>query len=108
MSSKPHFDTFYKDHYLAEHYHPANVALHVVGTIAGIALVFTALFGAISLWWMLAFPIVHASPGLIGHKLFERSDAAGSNNRILRSDFPLYWFIIANHMSLWKLVTGTR
>jgi hypothetical protein len=37
-----------------------------------------------------------AAPGLIGHRLFDR-DAEVGDLRITRSDYPLWWFIRANH-----------
>lgn len=104
MLSKTSFATFYNDHYLAEHRAPKNIALHCIGTIAGMALVGVSLIGVIAYWWALAFPIVHAAPGLVGHRLFERSHEVG-DSRITRTDFPLYWFIIANHIFLWNLIT---
>lgn len=107
MSRKPGFATFYNDHYLAEHRLLPNIALHCFGTIAGIALIGAVLIGWIPYWWALAFPIVHAAPGLIGHRLFERNQDVG-DNRITRTDFPLYWFIIANHIFLWNLITKRK
>ena len=32
------FGSFYRDHFIPEHSHPANIALHIVGTLAGLAL----------------------------------------------------------------------
>jgi hypothetical protein len=107
MSARPTFSAFYQDHYLAEHQAKANVAMHAIGTIAGLTLIIAVLFALISPWWTLAFPIVHAAPGLIGHRLFERSDAVG-DVRITRTDFPPHWFIAANHIFLWRLMTGRR
>jgi hypothetical protein len=105
MAKRPAFSTFYSDHYLAEHRVPANIALHMFGTIAGIALAVAVLSGAIVIWWLLAFPVVHGAPGLIGHRLFERNDAVG-DIRVNRTDFPAYWFVAANHIFLWDLLTG--
>ena len=39
----PSFETFYNDVYLDEHTHPANVALHIGGTIAGLAFILIVL-----------------------------------------------------------------
>jgi hypothetical protein len=89
------FSQFYRDHFLAEHRHPANVALHVVGTLAGVAFVAAALLSP-KPWVAWLFPVVHAAPGLIGHRLFERNAAVG-DLRVTRSDFPPWWFIAANH-----------
>lgn len=90
------FWEFYHGEYASEHKHPANVALHIVGTIAGLALI-AASFLVIPLWWALSFPIIHAGPGLIGHRIYDRNERIG-DARITRTDYPLYWFIIANHL----------
>ena len=97
------FSQFYREVFLPEHRHPANVALHVLGTLA--ALVFLA--GTLTLWqpWFaLLFPVVHAGPGLVGHRLFERNAAVG-DMRVTRKDFPALWFIAGNHRMSWELAT---
>jgi hypothetical protein len=96
------FRRFYADHFRAEHTHPANIAMHVLGTLAGLALMAAGLT-VISPWWMLLFPIVHAAPGLLGHRLFERNDAVG-DLRVMRTDFPGHWFIAANHLMAAELL----
>jgi hypothetical protein len=95
--SKPHFPDFYHYVFLAEHRHPINVALHMTGTIAGLVYVIGILAMPV-LWWpaLLLFPVVHAGPGLIGHRLWERSLDVG-DARWRRTDFPGWWFIAANH-----------
>jgi hypothetical protein len=103
---RPDFATFYADIYLAEHRHPANIALHVLGTIAGLILPVVAL-AVTKPWLVLLFPVVHALPGLVGHRLFERNAAVG-DVRVLRRDFPAWWFIIANHRLTLALVLGRR
>jgi hypothetical protein len=105
MADRPTFSIFYHDHYLAEHQVPINIALHLFGTVAGLVLLAAAIFGVISIWWALAFPIIHAGPGLIGHRLFERNEAVG-NVRVTRTDFPPHWFIAANHIYLVEWMTG--
>jgi hypothetical protein len=106
-SRRSDFIQFYRGAYRDEHGHPMNIALHVFGTLAGVGLIIAGLT-IISPWWMLLFPIIHAAPGLIGHRLIERSDTHG-DTRLLRTDFPLYWFIIANHLLTVKLLfTGRR
>jgi hypothetical protein len=107
MSEHPTFTDFYKHHYPVEHRVPANIALHMIGTAAGIVLWLVVLAGLIAPWWALTFPVVHVVPGLIGHRLFERNEEVG-DSRLLRTDFPLYWFMIANHIELWTLITGRR
>jgi hypothetical protein len=95
VSERTNFNQFYRDHFTPEHSHPANVALHVFGTLAGIALIIASTT-IIPIWWMLLFPLVHVAPGLIGHRLFERNEAVG-DARVLRTDFPPWWFLVANH-----------
>ena len=102
--SRPSFMTFYRDHYFAEHSHPANIALHVAGTLLGLGLIAAALT-VISPWWLLAFPVVHVGPGLIGHRFFERNPDVG-DVRVLRTDVPVYLFLFANHLLTWRLLTG--
>lgn len=100
------FDVFYRDQFLHEHRVPSNIACHLAGTLASLVLVVAALAGMISLWWLLAYPVVHIGPGLIGHRLFER-DAEVGDTRVLRRGFPGHWFIRANHrMALRLLLTG--
>jgi hypothetical protein len=89
------FDHFYRDHYLPEHRHPVNRALHVAGTLAGLAWLPLTLWSPMP-WLMLLFPVVHAAPGLVGHRLFERNAQVG-DVRVLRKDFSPWWFIAANH-----------
>lgn len=102
---RPSFRSFYAEHYLAEHRHPITIALHVFGTLAGLGLLSAALAMLISPWWALAFPLVHAGPGLIGHRSFERNTAVG-DTRLTRTDFPLHWFIAANHVLTARLLVG--
>jgi hypothetical protein len=98
---------FYREAYWEEHNVPMNLALHIFGTIAGVALLIASAT-IISAWWALAFPVVHAVPGLIGHRLFERANAVG-DARIFRTDVPIWWFMVANHMMtatfIWRALT---
>jgi hypothetical protein len=87
---------FYREAYWEEHHVPMNLALHIFGTVAGVALLIASAT-IISAWWALAFPVVHIVPGLIGHRLFERANAVG-DARIFRTDVPIWWFMVANHM----------
>ena len=107
------FWEFYTKDFLAEHRHPINVGLHVTGTILGVALVLAAPLAAIRTGnaWLVSlvalFPIVHAAPGLIGHRLFERSAKSGVGDvRILRKDFPVLWFLYGNHVMTYMLLSG--
>jgi hypothetical protein len=91
------FSTFYRDVFLPEHQQPLNVALHILGTLAG--LVWIAATLAAPGFWKLAvllFPVIHGAPGLIGHRLVERSEAVG-DARWARRDYPAWLFILANH-----------
>jgi hypothetical protein len=97
------FSDFYRDTFLAEHRHPGNIALHVFGTIISAVFVI-AVFSASMPWFVLMYPIVHAAPGLIGHRLFERSASVG-DVRVTRSDYSPVWFIAGNHRMTWDLVT---
>lgn len=90
------FWVFYQGEYRSEHRHPANVALHMLGTLAGLGWL-TASFTIWSIWWALLFPVVHVLPGLVGHRLFERSEAVG-DARVLRTDHPIWWFVLGNHI----------
>jgi hypothetical protein len=101
---RPTFAAFYHQHFRPEHAHPANVALHGLGVIAGLAVLGLSAAQAINPWWAVSFPLVHVAPGLIGHRLFERNAAVG-DLRLSRVDFPLWWFIIANHRLAWDVVT---
>jgi hypothetical protein len=105
-AGKVTFKRFYAEHFLTEHTHPLNVALHVFGTLAGLAFVAWVL-AALQLWWLLLFPVVHALPGLIGHRLVERNAAVG-DVRVTRTDFSPLWFIAANHLMTWRLITRAR
>jgi hypothetical protein len=106
-TAKISFKHFYEQHFLAEHQHPLNITLHVAGTLAGLAFVAWVLLG-LPLWWLLLFPVVHALPGLIGHRLVERNAAVG-DVRVTRTDFSPLWFIAANHVLTWRLLTrGAR
>jgi hypothetical protein len=98
MDSKLSFGDFYRQVFLPEHRHPLNRALHIGGTLAGLAYVGWLLsmpFGPIWLA-LLLFPVVHAGPGLLGHRLVERNEAVG-DARWRRTDFPAWWFIVGNH-----------
>jgi hypothetical protein len=92
------FGDFYQQVFLPEHQHPVNRALHVIGAIAGLAyLAWVLMLPAWPGWMALAFfPVVHAAPGLLGHRWHERNDDAG-DLRWRRTDFPAWWFIVGNH-----------
>lgn len=102
------FETFYREVFLPEHRHPLNVALHIAGTLAGLAWIPTTL-AAPGLWKLavLLFPIVHAAPGLLGHRLLERNEAVG-DARWRRTDFPAWMFIAANHRLTYERLLARR
>jgi hypothetical protein len=97
------FSDFYRHVFLDEHRHPANVALHVAGTFASAIFLANALVAGTP-WFGLLYPIVHAGPGLLGHRIFERSGAVG-DVRVTRKDFSPLWFIAGNHRMTWELLT---
>jgi hypothetical protein len=96
------FRDFYSNHFLPEHQHPINVALHVFGTVAGLVFACAALVSSMP-YLVLLFPVVHAVPGLVGHRLFERNAAVG-DVRVLRKDFSPLWFIVADHVMTFDLL----
>ncbi len=95
------FSSFYTQVFLPEHQHPLTVALHVAGTLLGLAwLIAMPLLGW--QWLVLLFPVVHALPGLVAHRMVERNAAVG-DVRITRKDYSPLWFIAANHRITWEL-----
>jgi hypothetical protein len=101
-SKKISFIQFYHQHFLKEHRHSINVGLHVLGTCLGILFLMLCVF-YLPWYSALAFPVVHALPGLIGHRLFERNTEVG-DVRVLRKDFSGLWFIAANHLLTYNLL----
>jgi hypothetical protein len=103
-ATNDNFHRFYRGAYLSEHQHPLTIALHVFGTLAG--LIWLVAMPLIGLWYLVVlFPVVHAAPGLLAHRLVERNAAVG-DLRVTRQDFPVWWFIIANHRLCWDLLRG--
>jgi hypothetical protein len=96
------FAGFYRQVFLPEHQHPGTVALHVLGTVAGLLFVVTTWVTGLW-WWALLFPLVHALPGLLGHRLWERNATVG-DVRVTRRDYSPLWFIAGNHRMTWDLV----
>jgi hypothetical protein len=97
------FNDFYATAYREDHQHPTNLALHIIGVLAGLALIAASI--TIWPWWTaLGFPIAHVAPGLLGHRLFDRDQALG-DIRLTRTDFPLWWFVIANHLMAARVLT---
>lgn len=101
------FWAFYQGHFQAEHQHPINCGLHVFGTLLGTAFVPVVLLSP-WVWAVALYPVVHAAPGLIGHRLFERNVQVG-DVRVLRKDFSPLWFIAGNHVLTYEVaVAGLR
>jgi hypothetical protein len=105
-SSRLPFNRFYQEVFLAEHRQPLNVALHVFGTLISAAYIVAILVYAHPAW-LLLYPAIHALPGLLGHRFFER-DAQVGDVRVLRKDYPAYWFIAGNHLLTLAVLTGKR
>jgi hypothetical protein len=102
------FATFYREVFLPEHRHPVNVALHIAGTLAGVAWIALTL-AAPGLWKLavLLMPLIHGAPGLLGHRLLERNAAVG-DARWRRTDFPAWMFIAANHRLTYERLFAGR
>jgi hypothetical protein len=90
------FWQFYRGAYQDDHKAWQNKALHIFGTLSGLALL-VASVTIIPIYWALAFPVVHAVPGLIGHRLFDRNLELG-DVRFIRGHYPNLWFMAANHL----------
>lgn len=97
------FWTFYSTTFKAEHTHWANIFLHVCGTLLSLAFPIWAVLSGRWLWLPL-YPVVHAAPGLLGHRLFEQNKQVG-NLRVFRTDYPGYWFLFGNHVMTFELLT---
>lgn len=95
------FHDFYRNHFLAEHQHPATIGLHVFGTLLGTLFLVGSLLSTMP-YLALLYPVVHAVPGLIGHRLFERNAQVG-DVRVLRKDFSPLWFIAGNHVLTYEV-----
>jgi hypothetical protein len=102
-SQRMNFKSFYQTVYRSDHRHPVNIALHIIGVFAGIGLILASLT-VWPFWAALGFPIAHVGPGLIGHRFFDRDEAIG-DMRLTRTDVPLWWFIIANHLMAMRVLT---
>ncbi len=100
---KRNYQNFYRTVFLAEHRSTIAIATHVFGTLLGILWLVFAIVSK-DYWFCLLFPIVHAAPGLIGHRIAERNPEVG-DIRITRKDFPLWWFIVGNHQMSWELIS---
>lgn len=80
LPTKPAFWGFCRDQFVAEHPQPLNVGLHIAGSVAGpvAGTVFLPVAPASPMPWLaLLYPAVHAAPGLLGRRLFERNAVVG-------------------------------
>ena len=102
-TSRINFSQFYRQVFLPEHQRPANMVLHVFGTVASAVFLVWAFWTGWP-WLALLYPVIHAVPGLVGHRLFERNAQVG-DVRVLRQDYSPLWFIAGNHRMLWELLT---
>jgi hypothetical protein len=103
LFSRAAFWSFYKGAYAYDHQTGPNRALHMLGTILALWLL-VACFTTLPIWWALAFPLVHALPGLLGHRLFERNHEIG-DFRFAAGKYPNLWFIAANHIMTFEVLT---
>jgi hypothetical protein len=97
------FSDFYRLVFLPEHQHLGNVCLHVAGTLGSLAFVVLMFINATPAWALL-HPLLHALPGLLGHRLWERNASVG-DVRVTRKDYSPLWFIAGNHWMTWDLLT---
>jgi hypothetical protein len=101
----PKFDEFYSTVFLKEHQNKWNVGFHMIGTLASVYLLTGVVTGKYHFRHLLAYPFLLTVPGLIGHRLFEPSPQVG-DLRILRDDFPAYWFLVGNYVMTWDVLTS--
>jgi hypothetical protein len=106
-TDRPTWPEFYRDVFLPEHRHPVNRALHIAGTLGGLAYAAWVFTLPAWPWWLVLalFPVVHAAPGLLGHRLFERNADVG-DARWRRADYPAWWFIVGNHRMTGEWLLG--
>jgi hypothetical protein len=106
MAQRQNFMDFYRTQYREEHRVRANVVLHLIGVAAGLTVIGVGLT-IWPIWTILLFPLAHAFPGLLGHRLFERDQTVG-DVRVTRKDVPAWWFLVANHMLVVDLIIPGR
>jgi hypothetical protein len=102
-SERISFKEFFETVYRSDHQHPLNLALHIIGVFAGLGVIVASLT-VWPLWTMLTFPVAHVLPGLFGHRFFDRDERLG-DVRLTRTDFPLWWFLVANHLMTFRVLT---
>jgi len=84
--------------YVAQHLHPANRALHFLGTSLALAAAAAAL--TLSPWWLLAVPLAGYGPAWAGHFLFEKNRPASFRHPLwsLRGDLRMYALLWRDRM----------
>lgn len=86
-------------HYVAQHLHPLNRALHFCGT--ALALVCVALGALVAPLWLAAAPVAGYGPAWAGHFFFEKNRPATFLHPLwsLIGDFHMFGLILAGRMS---------
>jgi hypothetical protein len=92
------FEEFWP-YYVGEHQHPANRALHYVGTTLVIGTVVTAAVTANPTWLLLA-PVVGYGPAWVGHFFIEKNKPASFSYPLwsLAADFKMYGMMLRGKM----------
>jgi len=84
------FEEFWP-YYVAQHVHPANRALHFLGTSLAVAAV-AAAASLVTPLWLLLVPVAGYGPAWIGHFFVEKNRPAAFTYPLwsLRGDFRMY------------------
>lgn len=89
----PRFSTFeqFWPYYVAQHAHPANRALHFLGTSLSVAAA-AAAAALVTPAWLLLVPVLGYGPAWVGHLLIEKNRPATFSYPLwsLRGDFRMY------------------
>lgn len=91
------FEEFWP-YYVAQHLHPANRALHFLGT--SLALGALAAAATLSPWWALALLPLGYGPAWLGHFAFEKNKPATFRHPLwsLRGDLRMYGLLWRKRM----------
>ncbi|MGE5126939.1 MAG: Mpo1-like protein [Betaproteobacteria bacterium] len=86
-------------YYVSQHRHPANRALHFLGTSLALAALASALL--LGPLWLLALPLAGYGPAWVGHLFFERNKPATFQYPLwsLLADFRMYGLTWAGRMA---------
>lgn len=98
MGEPPRSFAEFWPYYVAQHLHPANRALHFLGTSLAVAALAAAL--TLSPWWLLALPLAGYGPAWAGHFLFEKNKPASFRHPLwsLRGDLRMYALLWRDRM----------